>query len=291
MTIKYFSECALKLTEQWGSLSAPLYAVGATSKEIGCFTQCVKNPDAVFMFETKKRLHDLAVAALSLPHFTMSEMEAAMSDPTLQTSITWPMLLEAYDRKYADGTTSRVLQAPSKQWIRTLLRGEAGNIGQKYPRLCVVFHELHSSLRTDNPSPTPAIVAENAQKPAILGSGGVERVVLMLIFALFGLTANAQQQPVPGRWVSAHIAHVGEIADTICQAVTVSRWYTNCRDCDSFCIITNPVGQKCLWKVKEGRTINGTQPVEWRSGAWWYSVAPGSGQRCEVELLFEDVKH
>lgn len=290
MTTKYFSECALKLTEQWGSLSAPLYAVGATSKEIGCFAQCVKNPDAVFMFETKKRLHSLAVEALSLPHYTMSEMEAAMSDAALQTSITWPMVLEAYDRKYADGTTSRVLQAPSKQWIRTLLRGEAGNIGQKYPRLCVVFHELHSSLRTDSPSPTPAIGAENAPKTAISIHPYRNGVVLALLF-FFGLSANAQVQPATGRWISAHIAHVGEIVDTIRQTVTVGRWYTNCRDCDSFCVITNPVGQKCVWKVDQGRTMNGTQPVEWRNGAWWYSVAPGSGQRWEVELLFEPIKH
>ena len=290
MTTKYFSECALLLTERWGSLFAPLYAVGATSKEIGCFAQCVKNPDAVFMFETKLRLHHLAEKALSLPHYSPSDMVQMMSSPYLRVSMDWAMVCEAYGRKYDDGTGKRTLQAPSLQWIRNLIATDAAKAGQKYPLLCSVFHELFESLSTDSPSPTPAIGAENAPKTAISIHPYRNGVVLALLF-FFGLTANAQVQPKPGKWVSAHIAHVGEIVDTIRQAVTVSRWYTNCRDCDSFCVITNPVGQKCLWKVDQGRTMNGTQPVEWRNGAWWYSVAPGSGQRWEVELLFEPVKH
>jgi hypothetical protein len=285
MTTKYFSECALLLTERWGSLSAPLYAVGATYPQVEYIKHCYEHEASVSTKETKQALTSVCEKAMSLPHFSMSKMQEMMSDPTLQTSITWPMVIEAYERKYDKGKGKRTLEAPSKQWIRQLIKGSIPKTGQKYPRMCAVFQELYDSLRTDNPSPTPARGAENAQKPAISGSGGVGGVVLMLIFALFGLSANAQTQPVPGKWQSLHIIHASGISDTITQVVTVSRWYSNCRDCDSMCIITNPTGQKCVWKVDEGRTMNGTQPVEWRNGAWWYVVA-SKESRVDVELLF-----
>lgn len=285
MTTKKLRAVALHLTETWGTLSAPLHAVGATAHDVQGFRDIVAEAH-VLSLDRRKRLNSFAEAAMSIPFYSASQMEAMMSDPSLQTSLTWGMVFEAYTRRYEQDGSTRAEQAPTKQWIRNLLSGEMPAKSQKWPRMCVVFHELYESLQRDNPSPTPMESAKSPSPGVFGGTPWFGGVVVALLFMWFTPASAQVPQLVEGRYTCAHILHKGGLTDTIRTEVSASRWYRG-NDGSQFCILTRldgpSKGVKCVWKVgRDGVQYNDKIPVTLRGGGWWYTAGNG----VQVELLF-----